>query len=171
MIIHRFICAIFVAWAINWALARPEAAALLADVPELAVIGPIAGAIAGMLNLPRRRGLGPIVATVNGAWTGVLIIALASFMYLSMQMWNALIHGLVRDFENFLRILGTEAKPLIETMPNLRLIGLIIGASAVAGLVSEIVYWLLARIRRLRGEEEPEKEAKSTVAKAGGPLS
>ena len=171
MIIFRVVCAILGAWAINIVLARPEAAALLVDVPEFSVIGPIAGAVTGFMNLPKRKGLGLIVSTANGAWTAVLTIALAAFIYLTMQMGNSLVHGLVRDFENFLRILGTEAKPLIETMSNLRFIGLIIGAMAVAGFISEVIYWFLERIRRLRGIEAPAAEAKSTVGKAGGPLS
>jgi hypothetical protein len=87
-----------------------------------------------------------------------------------MQMSSAVTHGLVRDFENFLRILGTEAKPLIETMPNLKLIGMFVGATAIAGLVCELVFWVLRQIRRLRGIEEPIVEAKSTVGRAGGPL-
>jgi len=170
MIVFRLICAVLVAWAISLVLARPEAAALLGDVPEMAVIGPIAGAIAGLINLPRRGGKGAIIMTVNGAWTGVLSIALAAFVYLTMQMSGAVSHGLVRDFENFLRILGTEAKPLIETMPNLRLIGMFVGATAIAGLVCELVFWVQRQIRRLRGIEEPIVEAKSTVGRAGGPL-
>lgn len=156
MIIFRFICAILIAWAVNLVLSRPEAAEIISEVPELAVIGPIAGAIAGFANLPRRRGAGPIISIISGAWTGVLTIALASFVYLSLQMWGAVTHGLVRDFENFLRILGTESKPLIETLPNVRLLGMIVGACAVAGLVSEFVHWFMDRIRRLRGGDDPE---------------
>jgi hypothetical protein len=171
MIIFRVICAVLIAWAIKLVLARPEAAILLGEVPEMAVIGPIAGAVAGAMYLPRRRGGGVIVMTIGGAWTGVLTIALAAFAYLTIQMSSAVTHGLVRDFENFLRILGTEAKPLIETLPNVRLIGMIVGASAVMGLVSEVVFWFLERIRRLRGIEAPEVQARSTVGKAGGPLS
>ncbi|HUS55257.1 MAG TPA: hypothetical protein VMY41_14795 [Thermohalobaculum sp.] len=112
-----------------------------------------------------------MVATLNGAWAGILTIGLAAFLYLTAQMWSAVAHGLISDFENFLRILGTESKPLIEAMSNFRLIGLIIGAVAVAGFVSELVSWFMRLIRRLRGIEEPVSEAKSTVAKAGGPLS
>jgi hypothetical protein len=171
MIVFRIICAILVAWATNLVLSRPEAADLISEVPEMAWIGPLAGALAGLINLPKRSGAGPIVMTVNGAWTGVLAIALASFIYLTIQMSNAVVHGLVRDFENFMRILGTESKPLIETMPNVRLLGMLVGATAVAGLVAEVVHWFLDRIRRLRGIDEPKVQAKSTVGKAGGPLS
>jgi hypothetical protein len=171
MIVFRLICAALVAWAANWALARPDAAYLISEVPEMAVIGPIAGAIAGLINLPRHRGGGAIAMTVNGAWTGVQTIVLAAFIYLTIQLTNAVTHGLVRDFENFLRILGSESKPLIETLPNVRLIGLLVGATAIVGLVTELVFWFLERIRRLRGIEEPTVQAKSTVGKAGGPLS
>ena len=171
MIVIRLICAVLVAWAINFVLGRPEAAELLADVPELTVIGPIAGAITGLIFLPKKCGGGLLVMTINGACIGALTIAVAAFMYLAMQMWNAVTHGLVRDFENFLRILASESKPLIETLPNLRLIGMFIGVTAVAGFVTELVHWFMARIRCLRGIEETKVQTSTTVRKAGGPLS
>jgi hypothetical protein len=171
MIVFRLICVILVSWAINLVLSRPEAAVLIEEVPEMAIIGPLAGAVVGLMYLPKRRGGGVIVMTVSGAVSGGLTIALASFVYLTIQMSSSVMHGLVRDFENFLRITSTEAKPLIEALPNLRLMGMLVGATAVAGFVSEVIYWFIERIRRLRGIEETKVQAKSTVGKAGGPLS
>lgn len=172
MLIFRLICAVMVAWAMNWVMARPEAAVLIAEVPEMIFIGPIAGGVVGFFNLAKRQGWGLIVSVANGMWTGLLAIALAGFMYLTMKMGNIIIHNLIKDFEAFLRVLGQEASPLIELAADYKLIGLTIGTTAVAGLVSEILHWLLVRMRRLREDDDgPKEEVKSSVAKAGGPLS
>jgi len=172
MLIFRLICAVMVAWAMNWVLARPEAAVLVTEVPEMILIGPIAGAVVGFFNLAKRQGWGLIVAIANGMWTGLLAIALAGFMYLSMKMFGIVMHNLVKDFEAFLRVLSSEAAPLLELTSDYRLIGITIGTTAVAGFVSELLHWFLVRMRRLRGEEEESKgQVKAGVAKAGGPLS
>ena len=90
----------------------------------------------------------------------------------TLKMFGVVSHNLVKDFEAFLRVLGSEAGPLIETMNNYRLIGLTIGTTAVAGLLSEVLHWFLVRMRRLREDDEgPKEEVKAGVAKAGGPLS
>ena len=69
------------------------------------------------------------------------------------------------------RVLGSEADPLIKTSTNLRLIGLTVVATAVTGVISEILHWTLVRLRRMRGDEEPKVQVKAAVAKAGGPMS
>ena len=71
MLIFRLLCAILVAWAINLILARPEAATLIAEVPEMTYIGPFAGAVVGFFNLAKRQGWGLIVSVVNGMWTSL----------------------------------------------------------------------------------------------------
>jgi hypothetical protein len=159
-----------VAWAINLILARPEAAALVEEIPEMVIIGPIVGALVGFFNLPRRQGWGLLISTVNGAWTGVLVIALSGFIYLSLQMFDVVWHNVIKDFEAFLRVLGSESVPLIEVSTNFRLIGITIGAIAVTGFISGIMHWTMARLRRYRGEEEPKVQVKAMVARAGGPL-
>jgi len=171
MLIFRLICAVLVAWAMNWVLARPEAAVLIAEVPEMIFIGPIAGAVVGFFNLAKRQGWGLIVSVANGMWTGVLAIALAGFIYVSMRMANTVMHNLINDFEAFLRVLGQESRPLVELTTDYRLIGLTIGTTALTGLLSEILHWGMVRVRRLREDGEPKKEVKTAVAKAGGPLS
>ncbi len=170
MLVFRIICAIMVAWAINMVLARPEAAVLIAEIPQMFYIGPIVGAVVGFFNLAKRQGWGLIVSVANGMWTGVMVIALAGFTYLAIRMGDVVIHNLIKDFEAFLRVLNSEAKPLIEVSTNLRLIGLTIGATAVTGFISEILHWTLVRLRRYRGEEEPKVQVKAMVARAGGPL-
>ena len=172
MLIFRLICAVMVAWAINWVLARPEAAVLVSEIPEMIIIGPVAGAVVGFFNLAKRQGWGLIVSVANGIWTGLLVIALAGFMYLSIKMFGVVSHNLVKDFEAFLRVLGSEAGPFVEISTDYKLIGLTLGTTAIAGLLSEILHWFLVRMRRLRADEDgPKEEVRAGVAKAGGPLS
>jgi uncharacterized YccA/Bax inhibitor family protein len=171
MLVFRVICAIMVAWAINLVLARPEAAVLISEVPQMIYIGPIAGAVVGFFNLANRQGWGLIVSVVNGMWTGVMAIVLAGFMFLAIRMGDVVIHNLIKDFEAFMRVLGSEADPLIKISTNLRLIGLTVAATAITGVISEILHWTLVRLRRMRGDEEPKMQVKAAVAKAGGPMS
>jgi hypothetical protein len=172
MLIFRVVCAIMVAWAMNWVLARPEAAALVAEIPQMTVIGPIAGAVVGFFILANRRGWGLIVSAANGMWTGLLTIGLAGFIYLTMRMFNIVWHNLVKDFEAFMRVLGSESEPLIVVSTDFRLIGLTVAVTALTGIISEVLHWCLVRIRRMRGEEEePKVQVKAAVAKAGGPMS
>ena len=170
MLVFRIICAVMVAWAINLVLARPEAAVLVAEVPQMVYIGPAAGAVVGFFNLAKRQGWGLIVSVANGMWTGVMTIALAGFLYLAMRMSRLIIYS-VKDFDAFLRVLGSEAKPLIDISTDFRLIGITIGAVTVTGILSETLHWVMVRLRRYRGDEEPTVEVKSAVAKAGGPMS
>jgi len=160
-----------VAWAINLVLARPEAAVLVAEVPQMIYIGPIAGAVVGFFNLAKRQGWGLIVSVANGMWTGVMTIGLAGFIYLTMRMLNVVMSNMVKDFEAFLRVLRSEATPLVEISTDIRLIAITVGAVTVTGIISEILHWTLVRLRRYRGDDEPRVQAKSTVAKAGGPMS
>ena len=171
MLVFRMICAVMVAWAINLVLARPEAAVLVAEVPQMIYIGPIAGAVVGFFNLAKRQGWGLIVSVANGMWTGVMTIGLAGFIYLTMRMLNVVMSNMVKDFEAFLRVLGSEATPLVEISTDIQLIAITVGAVTVTGIISEILHWTLVRLRRYRGDDEPRVQAKSTVAKAGGPMS
>ncbi len=171
MLVFRVICAVMVAWAINLVLARPEAVVLVTEVPQMIYIGPIAGAVVGFFNLAKRQGWGLIVSVANGMWTGVMTIGLAGFMYLTMRMFNVIWHNLIKDFEAFLRVLGSEAEPLIVVSTDFRLIGITVGATAVTGIISEILHWTLVRLRRYRESDEPRVQVKSAVAKAGGPMS
>ena len=171
MLVFRAICAVMVAWAIKLVLAMPEAAVLVTEIPQMIYLGPIAGAVVGFFNLAKRQGWGLIVSVVNGMWTGVMTIALAGFMYLSIRMFNVVWHNLINDFEAFMRVLGSEASPLIEISTDYRLIAITLGATAITGIVSEILHWTLVRLRRMRGDEDPRVQVKAAVAKAGGPMS
>jgi len=134
-------------------------------------IGPLAGAVVGFYNLAKRQGWGLIVAVANGMWTGVLAIVLSGVMYLSMRMFNTVVHNLIKDFEGFLRVLNSEAEPLIVMSTDFRLIALTIGVTAVTGVISEVLHWLMVRLRRYRGNDEPKVQVRTAVAKAGGPMS
>lgn len=171
MLIFRIACAIMMAWAMNFALARPEAAFLVEEVPEMHYFGPIAGALVGFLILAKRQGNGILIGTLNGMWTGLLTIAISGALFLTVQMWSALVHGLIRDFENFMRVLGIEARPLMEVSADLWLIGVTVATTAVVGLTSEILRLCLRWARKARGEEEEKPEVRAGVAKAGGALS
>ncbi|MCH8952434.1 MAG: hypothetical protein IID49_09960 [Proteobacteria bacterium] len=169
MLLFRLICAVMVAWAINLVLARPEAVVLVTEVPQMIYIGPIAGFVVGFFNLAKRQGWGLIVSVANGIWTGVMTIVLAGVMFLAMRMFKMIVYQ-IRDFDAFMRILASEAEPLIEVSTNLRLIAITLGAVAVTGMISEILHWTMVRLRRYRGEDEQKAQAKTTVARAGGPM-
>ena len=150
MIIFRIICAVLVAWAINWALGRPPAAELLTEVPEMAWLGPIGGALAGLIILARRQGFGVLVGIANGAYAGLFAIIISAGMFLTMRMADHLTGGLIRDFKAFMRILGMEADPLMENANNWPLIGFTLGACAVVGLASEGLKWSFVWVKRSR---------------------
>jgi hypothetical protein len=153
MLIFRLICAVMVAWAINWVLSRPEAALLVGEIPEMVWAGPLAGAVVGFFNLAKRQGWGLIVAVANGVWTGILSISFAGFIYLSYKMVGMVAYGLVQDFKDFMRILNQQAGPLIDVSVDPRLIVITIGATAVAGVISECLHWSLVRLRRHREDD------------------
>lgn len=156
MLIFRLICAVMIAWAVNWVLARPEAAVLLEEAEQLVWAGPLGGAIVGFFNLAKRQGWGLIVSIANGAWTGILSIACAVFIYLSYKMFGSVWYGLIPNFEGFLRVLGQESKPLIEALMNMRLVGIAVAACTIAGIISECLHWSLVKLRRNREDDEAE---------------
>ncbi|HUF86677.1 MAG TPA: hypothetical protein VMM59_04780 [Thermohalobaculum sp.] len=158
MLIFRLICAALVAWAVNWVMGQPVAANLLELVPEMGFIVPIAGAMVGFLALATRQGWGVIVAMANGLWTMLLTVAAAWLLFLVVTMMDHVAHGLISNFENFLRILGVEMAPLAEGWVDPRLIGVMLAATVVVGIVTEILHWILVRLRKERGEDEESTE-------------
>ncbi len=86
-------------------------------------------------------------------------------------MWGVVSQGLIKDFEHFMRALSAASKPLIETLTQLWLFGITLAATAVVGLISEVLRLCLRWARKARGEEEPKQEVRAGVAKAGGALS
>ncbi|MBY8977545.1 hypothetical protein KHP62_17155 [Rhodobacteraceae bacterium NNCM2] len=154
MLLFRFICGILMAWALNVALARPEAAPLLEEAPDFAVMAPIAGAFVGFANLAVRQGWGVIVAVANGIWSGVLTLFVALFLYLFavpvLRNWRVMDH-----FNDFMRIVSQSLGPMMEEVMNAQLLIVILAASAIVGVVTEIIHWALVHLarRKLREEE------------------
>lgn len=171
MLIFRVFCAIMLAAAMKWSLGQPEAAVLLEEIEEMVFYGLLAGAIVGFFILSKRQGNGIFIGTLNGIWNGVLAIFLAAAIYLGVKMWTSVSIGLIPDFEAFLRVVSMEARPLIDEASNYILIGKALGASAVIGLITEFLRLCLRWSRKARGEEEPKKEVRAGVSKAGGALS
>ncbi len=159
MLIYRLMCAAMVAWAMNWVLARPEALDLLEKAPELVAIGPIAGALVGFLNLAKRQGWGLVVSVANGLWTTVLAFITAFVMYLAYVMAGHVLHNIIANFEAFLRVLGQESGPVIALAADLRLFGWLCAAGAVTGVASEVLHWVVMRLRKARGSDEIEELA------------
>ena len=157
MLMFRLICAFVVAWAVNWVMGQPVADNLLELVPEMEYIAPLAGAIVGFVALATRQGWGVIVAVANGLWTMLLTIAGSWLIFLTLKLSDHILHGLIANFEHFLRILGSEAQPLAEGWIDLRLLGMTLAATVVAGLITEFLHWLLVWLRRTRGDEEEEE--------------
>lgn len=157
MLIFRLICAVVVAWAVNWVMGQQVAANLLELVPEMKYIAPAAGAVVGFVALAKRQGWGIIVAMANGLWTMILTVGFAWLIFLTITLFSHIAHGLIADFENFLRVLSSEAEPLAEGWVDPRLVGLLLAATVVAGLVTEVLHWILVRLRRMHGEDEEEE--------------
>lgn len=158
MLGFRLVCAGIVAWAVNWVMGRPVAAELLELVPEMSYIAPMAGGLVGFIALARRQGWGILVAMANGVWTMLMTVALAWLIFLTVTLFDHIAHGLIADFENFLRVLGAETRPLAEGWVNPRLVGILLAATVAAGVITEILHWLLVRLRRARGVEDEEGE-------------
>lgn len=152
LLVFRVICAVLVAWAMNWAMGRPEAATIQEEVPLYAAIVPLAGAIVGFLNLAKRQGWGFIVAVANGLWAGALSLFLAGFITVAIMVEDASRDSIAFNFENLLRVMARETADIVDRVAYLPLIVVALGATAVVGLVSEVIHWALVRLRKRRPE-------------------
>ncbi|MFK7942939.1 MAG: hypothetical protein AB8B85_08530 [Paracoccaceae bacterium] len=148
MILFRILCAILLAWAVNWSLSRPEAQDLLRAVPELGVLAPLAAAMVGYFNLSVRQGWGVIVAFANGVWAGVLAIFLTGSIHILIVVVQNLRGGIIRSFNDFLTVFGEVAQPMVDQLGNLQLLIVSLGATSVVGVVTEVLHWLLVRFRQ-----------------------
>ena len=151
MLVFRIICAVLLAWAINAGLSRPEASSLLQEVPEMLTFLPLAAALVGYFNLAVRQGWGFIVAFANGVWAGVLSIVGASVLYLAAVLVRDIRENSIKDFDQFLQRLSSTSEPLIEQLLNLPLMIVLLGATAVVGVVTEVLHWVLVRFRQRKG--------------------
>lgn len=150
MLIFRLICAFFMAWAINWAMARPEADGLRENFPEFALIAPFAAAYVGLQSLATRQGWGIVVAIANGVWAGVMTLGLSLVAFLFIKVVQTPQAG---DFDaDFLfRQLGEHSADLIDALAHFQLLVLCLGASSIVSLLTEVIHWALVHLRRMRG--------------------
>ena len=153
MLVFRLICAVLLAWAVNWTLSRVEAEVLLQVLPEMATLAPVAAAIVGYFNLAVRQGWGFIVAFANGIWAGVLAIVASGALYMCMRIINGIREQEIREFDHFLSVFGSTFEPMADQLTNLPLIITSLGATAVVGVVSEVIHWLLVRVRQGKGSQ------------------
>ena len=147
MLTFRFVCAILMAWAVNWALSRDEAAQLLQEIPDAEVLGPIAGATIGYFNLAVRQGWGFIVAFANGIWAGFLSILLSGVFIVVLTVIESVRTNAIRDFETFMVAFGEIVQPLLDEVANVPLLVVSLGATAIVGVVTEVIHWLLVKLR------------------------
>ena len=151
MLVFRLVCAVLLAWAVNWSLSRAEAEELLQVLPEMATLAPIAGAAIGYFNLAVRQGWGVIVAFANGIWAGVLAIFASGALYMCVRIVNGIRDREIREFDHFLNVFSSAIEPMLDQLANLPLLITSLGASAVVGFITEIVHWLLVRVRQGKG--------------------
>lgn len=162
MIHFRLICAILMAWAMNWALGLPEAEGLLTELPDMEMIAVVCGAFIGAFSLAARQGWGLVVAVANGVWAGLLSVVLSGIIlmiYIGSQS-----AGVVASFERWLVVLEGDFEPIWEQMLNFPLLMMTLAASAVVGLVTEIIHWALVRLKKSRGDWHEER---GTTTKRG----
>jgi len=150
LLLFRIVCAVFVAWAMSWAMARPEAAALREELPLFLTLAPLAGAIVGFLNLARRQGWGMIVAVANGLWAGALSLILAGAIGVGLAVREAAAGAVEFDFENLLRVASAEIAVVVDLVATLPFVVITLSATAVVGLVTEVIHWALVRLRKRR---------------------
>jgi hypothetical protein len=148
MLAFRIICAGAVAWAVLWVLSQPDAAELLRNVPDMAMLAPIAGGYVGAFNLAVRQGWGMVVALANGVWAGILSIVASGVLYTSVAVARAIATGEIGGIGRFFDIFGDTVELLLAELSNAGLLTLSLAATASAGLLTEIIHWLMVRVRR-----------------------
>jgi len=153
MLVFRIICAFFMAWAMNWAMMRPEAALLREEYPEFVLMAPFVGAFAGFNNLAKRQGWGGFVAVANGIWTGVYCLGLALILYVFVKLLQVPQSGSF-DTALLLRQMGEHSADLIDGLANPAIIAVILSACLIVGLLTEVIHWALVRLRRMRGVKD-----------------
>lgn len=150
MLLYRILCGFLMAWALSWALGQQQAAILLQEVPQMAVLGPVAAAFVGFSSLAMRQGWGAVVAFANGVWAGALTIAVAGGLYTLIGLVEAVRDGMITSFDKLMRVFSDTVEPLIDQLANLPLVISTLGAAAIAGVATEFLHWLLVRFRRKR---------------------
>lgn len=153
MLLFRIICAFFVAWAMNWAVNRPEAALLREDFPEFVLFAPLVGAFVGFQSLAKRQGWGGVVAVANGVWTGVFCLGLNLFVYVTVKIVQTPQTGSF-DAQQAMRQMGEYAAEVVDALASPVLLAQVVGATVLVSAVTEVIHWAMVHIRRKRGVKE-----------------
>ncbi|HEX6102286.1 MAG TPA: hypothetical protein VF031_04485 [Alphaproteobacteria bacterium] len=123
---------------------------MLRALPDMAALAPIAGAYVGAFNLAVRQGWGAVVALANGIWAGILAIAASGLLFAAVDLARAIAAGEIRGIVGFLRRFGDTVEALLAQVADASLLTLSLGAAAAAGVLTELVHWLMVRIRSRR---------------------
>lgn len=126
---------------------------MLETLPELSslLIAPLSAAFVGFFNLAVRQGWGFIVAFANGIWAGVLSIFVSGTLFMTLKIIEGLQANEIRDFDQFLQKFSSEIEPMAAELSNIPLVIVSLGACAVAGVVTEVIHWVLVRFKQGRG--------------------
>jgi len=151
MLVYRLICALLMAWAVNLALSRPEGQPMLEAMPHMQTLSMIAAGIVGYFNLAVRQGWGFIVGFANGIWAGVLSILVTGVLAVVFTMVQMMRENIVQDFDDFLVYFWEIVDPLLQELPNVPLLVVSLGSTAVVGVITEIIHFLLVRVRGEKG--------------------
>ena len=127
---------------------------MLQAIPEMETLGPIAGATVGYFNLAVRQGWGFIVAFANGIWAGVLSIILSGIFDVGFVTMKAMRENTLQDFEGFMALFGETTGPMLDEVANVPLLVVSLGATALVGVVTEVIHWLLVRVRTKKAKPE-----------------
>lgn len=146
MLLFRMICAGLVGVALLWAMSRSEAAALEPLQGEFIVVAPLAGALVGYFNLAARQGWGAVVALANGIWAGFLSLVMSASMVILVQAMQVLQLG-PATVERVFGSLALSTAVVIDKLVTLPLMMLVIGATCGVGLLTELIHWMLVRLR------------------------
>lgn len=153
MLLFRILCALFMAWGINFALSRPEGALLREEVPEFAAIAPLMAALFGFISLAKRQGWGPVVALANGIWACFLTLFFSGVAYVAFDLSDTARVGDVK-FEFIANIMSENVALVVDQLSNFALLLFCFGTSAVVGVITELIHWALVKIRERRGVKE-----------------
>lgn len=109
-----------------------------------------AAAAVGFVNLASRQGWGLVVAVVNGLWAGLIAIVLSALIYVVLHMGEAMMTTAAPDFSDFMSSFGSIVSQLLRERYYLGHLGQHLAATAVVGLVTEIIHWMLVHVRQSR---------------------
>lgn len=126
---------------------------MLRELPDMTLLGPVAAAIVGYINLSVRQGWGFIVAFANGIWAGVLSILLSGVLFMVVEIVRAINTNVIRTFDNFLGVFSSLIQPLLDAVANIPLLTVSLGATALVGVVSEVIHWALVRMRSKKSKQ------------------